>query len=123
MILSEKFHPKAFILVLALSIALIFCNVLLCSISFPEAMSGHVEHTHMALVGCALDSYGIATSMEVSWFGKIVGFILLLSLLLGAGISGFSPGESTSLGYLLIHGNHRSNSTNKLYKLHATYLI
>jgi hypothetical protein len=61
--------------------------------------------------------------MEVSWFGKIVGFILILSLLLGAGISGFLPGESTSLGYHLIHGNHSSKSTNTLYKLHAAYLI
>lgn len=97
--------------------------VVLCSLDHFGQMGEGAEHGHGVSVSCTPDHCLTVTSKDVSSSSKATAFLSGLSL---TGIPGSvfsSPGIHPALHYLSVRAGYLPHTSNKLYQLHAAYLI
>lgn len=107
---------------LFLAVALSFA-VVLCNLDHVGPMVGMAEHGHESSSGCIIDQCVTLTSNNFSVPVSAAGVFLLLAAALGFGLYHRLPGTETRGRSHLIDSNHLPRDSNKLYQIHASYLL
>lgn len=111
-------NNKLMFSVMALCIA-----VAVCSIDHVSPMNGAADHAHTAAPGCIPNLCVTMVSQDAPLSGKTGAFFLLLSVLLISGFTPHLPDTHPHNRTLLVSANHFPRASNKLYRLHAVYLL
>ncbi|MBI3994559.1 MAG: hypothetical protein HY349_01150 [Nitrospirae bacterium] len=107
---------------LFLAVALSFA-VVLCNLDHDSPTAGMNEHGHENFSGCVIDDCVALTSEDFLFPASAAGVFLLLAAALGFGLHHRLPGTETRRRSHFISANRIPRASNKLYQLHASYLL
>lgn len=95
----------------------------ICSVDHVNVISDSSDHVHGALSGCVPDLCVTVTSKGSSWSGNFDNALLLWSLFVMLGRTPRVAAINPLARARLLGTNHFLRASDKLYQLHAVYLL